>query len=69
MKDVLVGKGWRGKVEGMKLLLAMRGEKGSRLPLKPWIPVLVDLLEDQDQNVRDQAREVCSLHDMSCCYL
>jgi len=51
-------KGWRGKVEGMKMLLVLRAEKGSRLPLKPWLGTLVDLLEDGDGNVRDQAREV-----------
>lgn len=51
-------KGWRGKVEGMKMLLVLRAERGSRLPLKPWLGTLVDLLEDGDGNVRDQAREV-----------
>ena len=53
-----MGKGWRGKVEGMKMLLILRGEKGSTLPLKPWMGTLVDWLEDGDSNVRDQAREV-----------
>ncbi len=53
-----IGKGWRGKVEGMKMLLVLRGEMGSGLPLKPWLGTLVDLLEDSDGNVRDQAREV-----------
>ena len=45
-------------MEGMKILLLMRAEKESRLPLKPWLAPLVDLLEDGDGNVRDQAREV-----------
>ena len=53
-----MGKGWRGKVEGMKMLLILRGEKGSILPLKPWLGTLVEWLEDGDSNVRDQAREV-----------
>lgn len=53
-----MAKGWRGKVEGMKVLLVLRGEAGSRLPLKPWLSTLVELLEDGDGNVRDQAREV-----------
>ena len=52
------GKGWRGKVEGMKLLEAMRVEEGSRLSLKPWLATLADLLEDSDNHVRDQAKEV-----------
>ena len=58
VKEALAGKGWRSKVEGMKILLMMRAEKESRLPLKPWLAPLVDLLEDGDGNVRDQAREV-----------
>jgi len=28
------------------------------LPLKPWLGTLVEMLEDGDGNVRDQAREV-----------
>ncbi|EIW72825.1 hypothetical protein TREMEDRAFT_42004 [Tremella mesenterica DSM 1558] len=57
MKDVLGNKGWRGKVEGMKAILEMRRDMGSKLPLKPWLAPLVGLLEDSDGNVRDQARE------------
>ena len=62
VKDTMAikGKGWRGKVEGMKLLLAMREDKSSGLALKPWLGMLVDLLEDSDSHVRDQAREVSS---------
>ena len=52
------GKGWRGKVEGMKLILSMRDDKTSGMPLKPWLVILVDLLEDSDSHVRDQAKEV-----------
>lgn len=58
VKEAMGGKGWRGKVECMKMLLIMRGEEKSRLSLKPWLAPLVDLLEDGDGNVRDQAREV-----------
>lgn len=58
VKEAMAGKGWRGKVECMKMLLIMRGEDKSRLSLKPWLAPLVDLLEDGDGNVRDQAREV-----------
>jgi CLIP-associating protein 1/2 len=60
IKDTLAGKGWRGKVGAMKMLFILRAEKQSRLPLKPWIGALVDLLEDSDGNVRDQAKEVGS---------
>lgn len=58
VKECLSGKGWRGKVEAMKMLLAMRQEEKTKLALKPWLPSLVELLEDGDGNVRDQAREV-----------
>lgn len=58
VRDVLGGKGVRGKVEGMKVISSMRAEGKGRLPLKPWIGPLVDLLEDGDGTVRDQAREV-----------
>jgi CLIP-associating protein 1/2 len=58
VRETLAGKGWRGKVEGMKMLLKMKIEMGTRLPLKPWLPFLVDLLEDGDSNVREQAKEV-----------
>lgn len=58
VKECLSGKGWRAKVEAMKMLLAMRQEEKSKLALKPWLPSLVELLEDGDGNVRDQAREV-----------
>lgn len=61
VKEAMAGKGWRGKVECMKMLLIMRGEEKSRLSLKPWLAPLVDLLEDGDGNVRDQAREVSVL--------
>jgi CLIP-associating protein 1/2 len=62
LRDVLVGKGWRGKVEGMKVLLRMREEDvDGKFGLRPWIAPLVDLLEDGDGGVRDQAREVSSL--------
>jgi CLIP-associating protein 1/2 len=53
-----VGKGWRGKVEGMKLILGLKGEVGAKMTLKPWLATLVDLLEDGDSNVRETAREV-----------
>lgn len=58
MKEVLAGKGTRGKLESMKLLASMRGEESTRLPLKPWLAPLVELLEDGDGPVREQAREV-----------
>ena len=58
VKEAMAGKGWRGKVECMKMLLLLRTEEKSRLSLKPWLAPLVDLLEDGDGNVRDQAREV-----------
>jgi CLIP-associating protein 1/2 len=58
IKETMTAKGWRGKVEAMKMLLTMRSEMGPKLPLKPWIAPLVDLLEDGDNHVRDQAREV-----------
>jgi CLIP-associating protein 1/2 len=60
VKEAMTGKGWRGKVEVMKMLLSMRAEATIKLPLKPWLAPLVELLEDGDGNVRDQAREVSS---------
>ncbi|ORX34125.1 clasp N terminal-domain-containing protein [Kockovaella imperatae] len=59
VKDIMAvkGKAWRGKVEGMKVILELREDKDSGLPLKPWLGTLVDLLEDSDSHVRDQARE------------
>jgi len=63
VKDgALMGKGWRGKVEGMKLILGLKGEVGSKMTLKPWLATLVELLEDGDSNVRETAREVSLLH-------
>jgi hypothetical protein len=57
-----VGKGWRGKVEGMKLILGLKGEVGTKMTLKPWLATLVELLEDGDSNVRETAREVSFLY-------
>ncbi|WOO85720.1 Protein STU1 [Vanrija pseudolonga] len=57
VKDTLAGKNSRAKIVLLKLLLAMRSDKSSKLPLKPWLPGLVNLLEDGDGSVRDQARE------------
>lgn len=59
VKDgALAGKGWRGKVEGMKILVSLKGELGAKMPLKPWLGSLVEALEDGDSNVRETAREV-----------
>jgi CLIP-associating protein 1/2 len=60
LKEVLGGKGSRGKLEAIKLLTSMRAVEASRVPLKPWLAPLVDLLEDGDGPVREQAREVSS---------
>lgn len=57
-EGALAGKGWRAKVEALKMLQKMRQDPHSGLPLKPWLPSLVDLLEDSDQHVREQAKEV-----------
>ncbi|OXG25622.1 protein STU1 [Cryptococcus neoformans] len=57
LKDVLQGKAWRSKVEGMKVLTKVRSKEGAKMGLKAWLGILVDLLEDGDGNVRDQARE------------
>lgn len=40
------------------MLTKMRSKEGAKMGLKAWLGVLVDLLEDGDGNVRDQAREV-----------
>lgn len=61
IKDVLAGRGARAKIGVLKLLLTMREDTTIKLPLKPWLPSLVNLLEDSDGGVRDQAREVCYL--------
>lgn len=58
VKDALSGRGARGKLEALKLLLQMRSDPATKLPLKPWLASLVNLLEDSDGAVRDQAREV-----------
>jgi CLIP-associating protein 1/2 len=60
--NALAGKGWRGKVEGMKLILGLKGEVGAKMSLKPWLATLVELLEDGDSNVRETAREVSELY-------
>ncbi|KAL1405184.1 suppressor of tub2 mutation [Vanrija albida] len=57
VKDTLAGKNSRAKIGILKLLLSMRSGKNTKLPLKPWLPSLVNLLEDGDGSVRDQARE------------
>ncbi|WVW80419.1 hypothetical protein I302_102400 [Kwoniella bestiolae CBS 10118] len=57
LKDTLNSKSWRSKVESLKILSKLRGELGAKLGLKGWLGVLVDLLEDSDGNVREQAKE------------
>lgn len=62
VKDAaLAGKGWRGKSEGMKLIVSLRLELGNKMSLRPWLATLVELLEDGDSNVRETAREVSPL--------
>jgi CLIP-associating protein 1/2 len=63
IKDVLAGRLARGKIGALRLLLTIREDKSCKLPLKPWLPSLVNLLEDSDGGVRDQAREVCINQD------
>lgn len=58
VKETLAGRGARAKIVILKMLLTMRADKSTKLPLKPWLPALVSLLEDSDGGVRDQAREV-----------
>jgi hypothetical protein len=58
VKDALSGRAARAKIEILKLLLAMRDDPAVKLPLKPWLASLVNVLEDSDGAVRDQAREV-----------
>nr|XP_019007659.1 uncharacterized protein I206_07674 [Kwoniella pini CBS 10737]OCF46440.1 hypothetical protein I206_07674 [Kwoniella pini CBS 10737] len=57
LKDTLNSKSWRSKVELLKILARLKIELGSKLSLKGWLGILVDLLEDSDGNVRDQAKE------------
>ncbi|BEJ18190.1 hypothetical protein CspHIS471_0704670 [Cutaneotrichosporon sp. HIS471] len=57
VKDALSGRAARAKIEILKLLLQMRNDPSMKLPLKPWLASLVNLLEDSDGAVRDQARE------------
>lgn len=40
------------------MLTKVRSKEGAKMGLKAWLGILVDLLEDGDGNVRDQAREV-----------
>lgn len=58
VKDALGGRGVRVKLEVLKILGKLRNEPVAKLPLKPWLPSLVALLEDSDGSVRDSAREV-----------
>lgn len=67
LKDVLQGKAWRSKVEGMKVLARVRSKEGPKMGLKSWLGILVDLLEDGDGNVRDQAREVSRSFSLIIC--
>lgn len=60
IKEALEGRGVRVKLEVLRILLKLRTEGEVKLPLKPWLPSLVALLEDSDGSVRDSAREVCS---------
>ncbi|OCF56681.1 hypothetical protein L486_05535 [Kwoniella mangroviensis CBS 10435] len=57
LKDTLNSKMWRPKVESLKILSRLRLELGPKLGLKGWLGILVDLLEDSDGNVREQAKE------------
>lgn len=58
VKEVLGGRGVRVKLEVLNILAKLRNEPIAKLPLKPWLPSLVALLEDSDGSVRDSAREV-----------
>lgn len=56
VRDTMVAKGSRGKMQAMKAVLLLRKSvKGS---LKPWLAPMVDLCEDGDGQVREAAREV-----------
>jgi CLIP-associating protein 1/2 len=68
LKEVLAGRGVRAKIGTLKMLLAMRDDKAAKLLLKPWLPSLVNLLEDSDGGVRDQAREVSLKCVVSCAH-
>nr|XP_018264986.1 uncharacterized protein I303_03168 [Kwoniella dejecticola CBS 10117]OBR87144.1 hypothetical protein I303_03168 [Kwoniella dejecticola CBS 10117] len=57
LKDTLYSKSWRSKVESLKILARLKNELGPKFSLKGWLGVLVDLLEDSDGNVREQAKE------------
>ncbi|WVQ71295.1 hypothetical protein IAR50_000822 [Cryptococcus sp. DSM 104548] len=57
MKDVLQGRTKVAKVEAMKVVVRLREMVGAKMGLRGWLGVLVDLLEDGDGSVRDQARE------------
>ncbi|WWC88149.1 uncharacterized protein L201_003054 [Kwoniella dendrophila CBS 6074] len=57
LKDTLNSKSWRSKVEILKLIIKLKSELGSKFSLKGWLSILVDLLEDSDGNVREQAKE------------
>ncbi|OCF43209.1 hypothetical protein I317_02916 [Kwoniella heveanensis CBS 569] len=57
LKDTMMGKAWRSKVEAMKVLIRIRAELGAKVGLKMWLAPLVDLLEDGEGHVREQAKE------------
>ncbi|WVQ97020.1 hypothetical protein IAU59_004130 [Kwoniella sp. CBS 9459] len=57
LKDTMMGKAWRSKVEAMKVLVRIRAELGAKVGLKMWLAPLVDLLEDGEGHVREQAKE------------
>ncbi|WRT65948.1 uncharacterized protein IL334_002899 [Kwoniella shivajii] len=57
IKDILSSKLTRSKVETLKILIKLRSELGNKFGLKGWLSILVDLLEDGDGTVREQAKE------------
>lgn len=61
VKDTMGSRGVRAKLEILKILAKLRNEPVAKLPLKPWLPSLVALLEDSDGSVRDSAREVSQI--------
>ncbi len=57
LKEAFAGKGARSKLGAMNVLLGVR-EQHNNMALRPYLPILVDALQDGDGTVREVSRSV-----------
>ncbi len=57
LKEAMAAKGPRSKLGALKILLGIR-DSHAGLSLRPYMPLLVELLQDSDGTVREVARSV-----------